>query len=205
MTPHSRVQAGIRFMALMWFVLNASPFVSAQQKKPLDPQTIAILGEPDRPASELDADVIAVLGSPAGSTPSDSALSARASEIGSKLRCPVCQGVAIADSPAGLAVKMRGQVRELVAKGYSEDQVVRYFERSYGEFVRLEPPMRGLNLMLWILPVVMLLGGVSFVVLRARPSKAQAGPGVVPIGEQKPDPALAKYVERIRRDAGISS
>ena len=91
------------------------------------------------------------------------------------------------------------------ATGHNAGQIVSYFERSYGEFVRLEPPMRGLNLMLWILPVVMLLGGVSFVVLRARPSKAQAGPGAVPIGEQKPDPALAKYVERIRRDAGISS
>jgi cytochrome c-type biogenesis protein CcmH len=121
----------------------------------------------------------------------------------------VCQGVAVSDSPSGMAVKMRGQIRELVAQGYSEEQVLSYFERSYGEFVRLEPPMEGLNLLLWILPGVVLLGGALFVVFKARqpvPARAivENAPKLQTEVEANVDPALAKYLERIRRDSGTS-
>ena len=51
-------------------------------------------------------------------------------------------------------------MRELLAAGYDEEQILAYFERSYGEFVRLEPPLRGVNWLVWIAPVVgLLLGG----------------------------------------------
>jgi cytochrome c-type biogenesis protein CcmH len=104
-----------------------------------------------------------------------------------------------------MAAKMRGQVRDLVASGYSEDQVLRYFERSYGEFVRLQPPLRGLNVLLWVLPGVLLLGGAAFVLRLARsPSTAREGssaPSEVPKASEA-DPDLARYLERIRRDAG---
>lgn len=179
--------------------------VAAQEKPPLGPEVIAILGEPDRPSAGLDPGVVAVLGQPDGSKPDDSAVTARAAEIASKLRCPVCQGVSIADSPSSMATNMRGQVRDLVTKGYSEEQVMSYFERSYGEFVRLEPPMRGLNWMLWVLPAVVLLGGAGLVFLKARqPRTAMAAPEV-PLPRNDVDPALAKYLDRIRRDSGTSS
>ena len=83
-----------------------------------------------------------------------------------------------------------------------------YFERSYGEFVRLEPPLRGLNVMLWILPVVALLGGASFVFWKARqPATVVAPSDLKPVADKTPgvDPALAKYLDRIRRDSGTSS
>lgn len=186
--------------------------VSAQETQKLSPEVIAILGEPDAPEDALDADVVAVLGSPAGVIPgSADAVGALVADIGSKLRCPVCQGVAISDSPAGMAVKMRGQVKDLVTKGYSEEQILTYFERSYGEFVRLEPPMRGLNLLVWLLPVVVLLVGAGLVIMKARrpttvPASVNAAPGEV--GSSKAaevDPALAKYLERVRRDSGTAS
>lgn len=179
--------------------------VAAQEKPPLPPEVVAILGEPDRPNTGLDPAVVAILGRPEGSQLDDATVRAQAAEIALKLRCPVCQGVSIADSPSGMATNMRGQVRDLVAKGYSEEQVMSYFERSYGEFVRLEPPMRGLNWMLWTLPALVLLGG-GFVVFRkarqplaapATPEPSSAAPNI--------DPALAKYLDRIRRDSGTSS
>ncbi len=179
--------------------------VAAQKKPPLSPEVIAILGEPDRPSAALDPGVVAVLGQPDGSKPDDSALTVRAAEIASKLRCPVCQGVSIADSPSGMATNMRVQVRDLVAKGYSEDQVMSYFERSYGEFVRLEPPLRGLNWMLWLLPAVVLLGGAGFVFLKAAQPRAAMAAPEVPLPKTDVDPALAKYLDRIRRDSGTSS
>lgn len=155
-------------------------------------------------SAALDAEVVAVLGRPHGSKPGEAMIGAQAADISSKLRCPVCQGVSIADSPSGMATKMRGQVRDLVAQGYSEDQVMSYFEHSYGEFVRLEPPLRGLNWMLWILPSLVLLGGALLVFRKARqPETAIVAPEVRGV-EAIADPELARYLDRIRRDSGIS-
>jgi cytochrome c-type biogenesis protein CcmH len=179
--------------------------VAAQEKPPLGPEVIAILGEPDRPGAGLDPGMVAVLGQPDGSKPDDSAVGARAAEIAAKVRCPVCQGVSIADSPSSMATNMRQQVRDLVARGYSEEQVMSYFERSYGEFVRLEPPMRGLNWMLWVLPAVVLMGGAGFVFLKARQPRTATAAPQVPLPKSDVDPALAKYLDRIRRDSGTSS
>ncbi len=204
------VDAAVLLVALGLELAGASP-VLAQDRPRLDPETIAILGEPDPQEDALDADVIAVLGQPEGTVPpNDAVVNQQAHAIGAKLRCPVCQGVAISDSPAGMAVKMRGQVRKLVAQGYSEEQVLLYFERSYGEFVRLEPPMQGLNVMLWLLPLVFLLGGGVFVAWKARrpaPAPSLAGEVSAAEGSEKPavDPALARYLERVRRDSGSSS
>lgn len=176
-----------------------------------------------QPAGAPEADVASVLGPPAGQRPTDAMAVTEASEIAAKLRCPVCQGVSIADSPSGMATKMRRQVRDLVAAGYTEEQVMNYFEHSYGEFVRLEPPMRGLNWMLWAMPSMVLLAGVVFVYMRARSPQPSALPvsspspaGEAPVtpgdggrSEASPkscmDPELAKYLERIRRDSGSAS
>ena len=157
---------------------------------------------------KLDDDVMAVLGRPEGPAPADQAATQRAKEIDSKLRCPVCQGVSIADSPSGMATSMREQVRSLVAAGYSDEQVLSYFERSYGEFVRLDPPMRGLNWLLWSMPVLALtLGGLGLF-FRSRPTPARPGEDAAPAEgplNLSDDPAMAKYLERIRRDSGLSS
>ncbi len=192
--------------ALGLFALAVVSSVSAQPKTPFGPEVTSILGEPDGAKTSLDADVIAILGQPEGVRPSESTLNVRSADIAAKLRCPVCQGVSIADSPSGMATKMREQVRDLVAQGYGEEQVISYFERSYGEFVRLEPPWRGLNVVLWILPGLVLLGGSWFVFRKARePVTVTAGPDV-PLRPPAPsDPALAKYLDRIRRDSGTSS
>ena len=181
----------------------------AQEKPALDPAAVAILGDPGAGRADLDANVIEILGRPEGAPPPESAVRGTAAAIDAKLRCPVCQGVSIADSPSGMATNMRAQVRELVAKGYSEEQIVSYFERSYGEFVRLEPPLRGLNMMLWFLPAAVLLGGAVFVFMKARPKarlpEAAAAPSeaVAPTAAAV-DPELAKYLDRIRRDSGGS-
>ncbi len=188
-------------------LLGGSRGVVAQEKQHLDPETIAILGDPNASEASLDANLVEVLGRPESKPPAESAVAGEAAEIFTKLRCPVCQGVSIADSPSGMATNMRGQVRDLVAKGYSEEQVLTYFERSYGEFVRLEPPLRGLNVMLWLLPAVVLVGGGFFVYRKASQPVAIAQTPSEPArsGDATTDPELARYLERIRRDSGTSS
>lgn len=158
--------------------------------------------------SELDEDVMAVLGRPVGSKPAPTAVSLHSQDIDSKLRCPVCQGVSIADSPSGMATKMRAQVRDLVAAGYNDEQVMSYFEHSYGELVRLEPPLRGINWLLWVMPGFLLLSGALFVFWRARSSAGgvmTAEVKAVGVDPASVDPVIAKYLEQIRRDSGQSS
>jgi cytochrome c-type biogenesis protein CcmH len=107
---------------------------------------------------------------------SDSALEARVRAVASELRCPVCQGESIQDSPAGLAQEMRVVVREQLAAGRTPEEVKKYFSDKYGEWILLRPRARGWNVIVYVLPVVALHLGV-LVVMRvtrrwARPEES---------------------------------
>ncbi len=112
----------------------------------------------------------------AGSAPLSPELEARVQRLGKQLRCAVCQGVAIADSPAQMARAQLDRVRELVADGRSDEEIRDYFVERYGEWVLLEPPRHGLNWIVWLAPLALLLfGGVGVVLqLRRRPALANA-------------------------------
>ena len=113
-------------------------------------------------------DAAQIVGAPRGVALQGTALDRRTMEIASLLRCPVCQGMSVADSPSTVALDMKAQVRELLARGYSEEQILSYFERSYGEFVRLKPKFSGVNALVWVLPLLALLIGVVLVSLKLR-------------------------------------
>ena len=137
--------------------------------------------------------VSAVVGTPKSSPISGAALDAKTRDVGSRLRCPVCQGLSIADSPASMAVNMKGEVRELLARGYSDEQVIDYFEHSYGQFVLLDPPRRGINWLVWALPVLLLRAGAFFIRRVLVKGPAEAAP--IPLDE---DDELAPYIARVR-------
>ena len=98
----------------------------------------------------------------------DSALDARTTVVAAQLRCPVCQGVSIQDSPAELAQQMRSLVKDQLRAGKSPDQVKAYFVSKYGEWILLEPKARGFNLLVYALPVLLVLGGVATIVVVVR-------------------------------------
>lgn len=134
-------------------------------------------------------------------------LEARTNDIGGLLRCPVCQGLSVADSPSSMARNMKAEVREKLAAGYDQEQILAYFERSYGEFVRLEPPMRGVNWLVWFGPIAVLVGGagvVAWAVKRSSRGSAEAtSPGStssdLPSRDTLPsDARLAAAVRRVR-------
>ena len=103
-------------------------------------------------------------GQPEGTPVNGAALEQRTHEVASLLRCPVCQGMSVADSPSTVALDMKQHVRELLARGYTQEQILNYFETSYGQFVLLKPR----NPLVWILPVVVLLAGVVLVIVTLR-------------------------------------
>lgn len=87
----------------------------------------------------------------------------RTRSIAEKLRCPVCQNESVADSPAELAAQMRALIRDKLAAGESEDEIIGYFVSRYGEWILLEPPRRGALWVVWLAPAVALVAGAAFV------------------------------------------
>ena len=86
-------------------------------------------------------------------------LDTRAAAIAARLRCPVCQNESVADSPAELAGQMRMLIREKLAAGETDEQIVDYFVSKYGQWILLEPPRRGLLWVVWLAPTAALLAG----------------------------------------------
>ena len=99
---------------------------------------------------------------------STSDLERRTSAVASGLRCPVCQGVSVEDSPTDLARQMRATVRDQLAAGRSEDDVRQYFIDRYGEWILLEPRATGFNLLVYLLPWLAVLAGLGFIVVSVR-------------------------------------
>ena len=114
----------------------------------------------------------ALQGAPAVTT--DSILEARTREVASGLRCPVCQGLSIQASPSELAVQMKEVVRQQLKEGKSPDEVRAYFVSKYGEWVLLEPKASGMNLLVYVAPMVMVLGGAVLIWVLVRKWSAAA-------------------------------
>jgi cytochrome c-type biogenesis protein CcmH len=101
----------------------------------------------------------------------DPALEARARVIHKQLRCLVCQNQSIEDSNADLARDLRVLVRERIALGESDKQVVAYIVARYGDWVLLKPPLNIGTLFLWFGPLLLLAGIAFFVLVRLKRDK----------------------------------
>ena len=145
---------------------------------------------------DLGVENRALIGEPEGRPLVGDELDQTTEEVASLMRCPVCQGLSVADSPTVSAQAMKAEVRVFLAAGYTHDQILTYFEHSYGEFIRLEPRAEGFNLLVWIAPIAALILGLTLVVryLKRRPSD----PRNQPSAEEETE--LAAYLERVRRE-----
>jgi cytochrome c-type biogenesis protein CcmH len=98
----------------------------------------------------------------------DAKQEARARALSQQLRCMVCQNQSIDDSDAPLARDLRLLVRERIARGDSDAQVVDFLVARYGSFVLLKPPFNLHTVLLWLLPPLALAAGAIALVLYAR-------------------------------------
>ena len=92
----------------------------------------------------------------------------RIRQLSEKLRCLVCQNQSLADSNAELAQDLRQQLREQVAAGRSDDQILDYLVQRYGDFVLYEPPFKATTVLLWIGPFVLLAAAALVLVATLR-------------------------------------
>jgi cytochrome c-type biogenesis protein CcmH len=98
----------------------------------------------------------------------DPVLEARMLRIASELRCLVCQNQTIADSHADLAQDLRRQVREMLERGDSDQQIIDYMTARYGDFVLYRPPLKSSTALLWFGPALLLVGGFTTLVIVLR-------------------------------------
>lgn len=98
----------------------------------------------------------------------DAELEAQVRKLSAELRCPVCQGLSLADSPSELSQEMKSVVRAQLAAGKSPEEVKEYFVARYGEWILLQPKAQGWNLLVYALPVTLLLAGLGGVFYLAR-------------------------------------
>jgi cytochrome c-type biogenesis protein CcmH len=99
-------------------------------------------------------------------------LDKRVAALADELRCLVCQNQTLADSNAPLAVDLRNQMREQLAKGASEREVREFMVARYGDFVLYRPPFKASTAALWIGPFALLLAGLVVLVRHLRSRRA---------------------------------
>ena len=122
----------------------------------------------------------------AGPAPADEAVptlndpvaAKREVELAKQLRCLVCQNETIADSRASLAVDLRNKLREQMAAGKSDAEIIAFMTERYGDFVLYKPPLKATTVLLWAGPFVLLaVGGlIGWRVVRRRAVAAAPQP-----------------------------
>ena len=109
----------------------------------------------------------------------DPALEERVTALATELRCLVCQNQTLADSNAPLAVDLRNQIRERMREGASERDIIAYMVERYGDFVLYRPPWKATTLLLWLGPILLMLGGLAALYYRlARRRREEAKPAL---------------------------
>ena len=162
---------------------------------------------PRQPTTETkipDADTL--VGAPKGQPLTGDELTRTTQDIAATIRCPVCQGLSIADSPAEMAQNMKAQVRALLARGYTREQILSYFERSYGQFVLLAPKFQGISTLVWTLPILALLIGIVIVFIKMKhleeaPVTRQPGNPATVDAVDTSDPYLARVRDLVKGDS----
>ena len=107
----------------------------------------------------------------------DPVLEERVNALANELRCLVCQNQTLADSNAPLAVDLRNQIRERMREGASERDIIGFMVERYGDFVLYRPPWKTSTLLLWIGPILLMVGGLAALFYRlARRRREMAKP-----------------------------
>ena len=100
--------------------------------------------------------------------PARESLDQRVHDVASQLKCPVCQGESVADSPSTISQQMRGVIRQQLQQGQSQQQIIQYFVSRYGNSILWSPPKQGFTMLAWIIPIAILLIGALLLVLVLR-------------------------------------
>ncbi|HEY8102526.1 MAG TPA: cytochrome c-type biogenesis protein [Burkholderiaceae bacterium] len=118
--------------------------------------------------------MLSVHGKEAQLLTSDPALEKRVQDLTEQLRCLVCQNQTIADSHADLAIDLKNQVREKMAQGMSDKDILAYMVDRYGDFVLYRPPVKSTTWLLWFGPFLFLIIGIAALMIKLKKRTSSA-------------------------------
>ena len=83
-------------------------------------------------------------------------------EISNELMCPVCQGQTVAESNSKLAISMRDVIKQKISEGKNKNEILNYFTGIYGDNILATPPVKGLNILLYLVPILFLVISILY-------------------------------------------
>jgi cytochrome c-type biogenesis protein CcmH len=119
-------------------------------------------------ATMLATPALSVYARDAQPVAADPALEKRVQDLTEQLRCLVCQNQTIADSHADLAIDLKNQVREKMAQGMSDKDILEYMVDRYGDFVLYRPPVKSTTWLLWFGPFLFLIIGLIALMMKVK-------------------------------------
>jgi cytochrome c-type biogenesis protein CcmH len=135
----------------------------------------------------------------------DITLEQRAHQLAAQLMCPVCDGQTIDGSSAQISQDMRQKVRELLDRGDTNAEIKDYFVLRYGPEILAAPDGSGFNLLAWIVPVFIVVGGVGialFAIKNMRKSGIRAQKNEIKVDDKD---GLSEFLAQVDRDLGSST
>jgi cytochrome c-type biogenesis protein CcmH len=120
-----------------------------------------------------------------------STLDPKVFEIANELRCPVCTAESVGDSSASIAVEMREIIQDQLDQGKNEREILAFFQERYGDWILLNPPKRGIHLLVWLLPLIAAMVAVALLAMYFKRWTKQA---------RTPVEASQEDLERVREE-----
>jgi len=115
-----------------------------------------------------------------------------------QLYCPVCENTPLDVCPTTACAQWRALIREKMELGWSEAQIKDYFAAQYGDRVLSEPPRRGLNWMVYVLPPLLIAIAAVFLFFLIRKLKSpKPSPSV---SQNEPDPSGDEFLAQIENE-----
>lgn len=119
-------------------------------------------------------------------------LNDRTMAIARDLRCLVCQGESVADSPSGFSQGIRGEIGRRLQAGQSSDEIENFLISKYGDKILLAPPQSGIGNLAWLAPPVLVVAGAILLIMLVLDWRRQ---GQMPVAARRED-----YLERVRAE-----
>ena len=154
------------------------------------PSAAAPAGSSAAAASAAASAAAPAAGREAASDEFDPAKNKRLLKISENLRCLVCQNQTIADSNADLAIDLRRQVRDQIAQGRTDEEIIRYMTDRYGDFVLYKPPFKATTALLWLGPAALLVLVLAWYVVTVRRRRKGGGHRPAPLTDEQRREAL---------------
>lgn len=118
--------------------------------------------------------------------------------IASKLFCPTCANTPVDVCPTQTCSDWRALIRQQLTEGKSEKEILQYFSDQFGPQVLADPPREGFGALVWITPLLVVLGGLVLFGRYLRGLRHAAKPVPIPTTPALDEATLAKIEETLQ-------